>query len=85
MIIKKCVLEIGQSGIMEKGHASPYGGQFVGDKIAQKTIIQSVFYWPTLFKDYFEWVKHCDTCQRMSEMKCPCKEFRWYIFFMYGG
>ena len=27
-----------------------HGGHFVGDKIAQK-ILQSGFYWPTLFRD----------------------------------
>ena len=31
MIIRICVLEIEQGGIMEKCHASPYGGHFAGD------------------------------------------------------
>ena len=52
---------------MEKCHASPYGGHFAGDKTAQK-IFQSGFYCPTLFKDCFEWVKHCDACQRMGNL-----------------
>ena len=29
MIIRKCVPEIEQGGIVEKCHASPYGGHFV--------------------------------------------------------
>ena len=52
MIIRRCVLEIEQGCIMEKCHSSPYGGHFVGDITTQK-IIFSCFYWPTLFKDYF--------------------------------
>ena len=52
---------------MKKCQASPYGGHFAGDKTAQK-ILQSGFYWPTLFKDYFEWVKHCDNFQRMANI-----------------
>ena len=44
-----------------------YGGHFVGDKTAKK-ILQSGFYWPTLFKDCFEWVNHCDNCQRMGNI-----------------
>ena len=32
MIIRRCVLETEQGGIMEKCHASPYGGHFEGDK-----------------------------------------------------
>ena len=67
MIIRKCVPETEQSGIMEKCHASPYGGHFAGDKTTQK-ILQSGFYWPTLFRDCFEWVKHCVSCQRMGKL-----------------
>ena len=32
MIIRRCVPEIEQGGIMEKCYASPYGGHFAGDK-----------------------------------------------------
>ena len=67
MIIRRCVPETKQCGIMGKCHASPYRGHFAGDKIAHK-IFQSGFYWPTLFKDCFEWVKHCDACQIMGNI-----------------
>ena len=67
MIIRRYTPETEQGGIMEKCHASPYGGHFAGDKTAQK-ILQSGFYWPTLFKDCFELVKHCDACQRMGNL-----------------
>ena len=30
--------------------------------------LQYGFCWPTLFNDYFEWVKHCDKCQRMGNI-----------------
>ena len=67
MIIRRCVPETEQCGIKEKCHASPYGGHFAGDKTSQR-ILQSGFYWPTLFKDCFEWVKHCDACQRRGNI-----------------
>ena len=67
MIIRICVPETEQGGIMEKCHASPYGGHFAEDKSPQK-ILQSGFYWPTLFKDCFEWVKDCDAYQRMGNL-----------------
>ena len=60
-IIRKCVLEDEQGGIFDKCHASPYGGHFAGERTAHK-IIQSGFYWPTLFRGYAEWHKHCDRC-----------------------
>ena len=52
---------------MEKCHASPYGGHFVEDRTTQK-ILYIGFYWPTLFKDCFEWVNHCDNFQRMGNI-----------------
>ena len=67
MIIRRCVPESEQDKILQECHASPYGGHFAGDKTAHK-ILQSGFYWPTIFKDYFEWVKLCDQCQRMGNI-----------------
>ena len=61
------MLEDEQGGIIDKCHASPYGGHFAGDKIVQK-ILQSGSYWPTLFRDYSKWVKHIDRCQRMGNI-----------------
>ena len=67
MIIRRCVPEIEQGEIIDKCHASSYGGHFVGDRTAHK-ILQLDFYWPTLFKDYFKWVKCYDKCQRMGNI-----------------
>ena len=67
MIIRRCVQETEQGGIMEKCHASPYGGHFAKDKTTQK-ILQIGFHWPTLFKDCLEWVKQCDACRRMGNI-----------------
>ena len=38
MIIRKCVPETEQGGIVEKCQASPYEGHFAGDKIAHKIL-----------------------------------------------
>ena len=38
MIIKRCVPETEQGEMIDKCHASPYGGHFVGDGIAQKIL-----------------------------------------------
>ena len=67
LIIKRCVPEGEKSKILQECHASPYGGHFAGDKTAHK-ILQSRFYWPTIFKDCFEWVKLCDQCQIMGNI-----------------
>ena len=67
LIIRRCVPEGEQSKILKECHSSPYGRHFAGDKTAHK-ILQSGFYWPTIFKDCFEWVKLCDQCQRMGNI-----------------
>ena len=67
LIIRRCVSEGEQSKILKECHSSPYRGHFTGDKTAHK-ILQSGFYWPTIFKDCFEWVKLCDQCQRMGNI-----------------
>ena len=51
--------------ILNKCHASQYGGHFVGDR-TDKKILQFGFYWLTLFRDNSKWVRHCDKCQRMG-------------------
>ena len=67
MIIRRCVPESEQGKILQECHASPYGGHFAGDKTAH-SILQSCFYWPTIFKDFFKLVKLCDQCQRMGNI-----------------
>ena len=67
MIIRRCELESEQGKILQECHASPYRGHFAGDKTTYK-ILQSGFYWPTIFKDCFQWMKPYDQCQRMGNI-----------------
>ena len=67
MIIRRCVPENEQNKIMNECHASPYGGHFSGERTAHK-ILQSGFYWPTIFRDCAEWVKLCDRCQKIGNI-----------------
>ena len=48
-------------------HGSCYGGHFGGDRTAAK-VLQSGFFWPTLFKDAKELVKSCNECQRFGNL-----------------
>ena len=67
MIIRRCVPESEQGKILNECHASPYGGHFSGERTALK-ILQSGFYWPTIFKDCAKWVKLCDRCQKIGNI-----------------
>ena len=67
MIIRRCVPENEQDKILNECHASPYGGHFSGERTDHK-ILQSGFYWPTIFRDCAEWVKLCDRCQKIGNI-----------------
>ncbi|KAK8576728.1 hypothetical protein V6N13_015161 [Hibiscus sabdariffa] len=62
-----CVPEEEQKDIMYHYHAASCGGHFGGNRTAVK-ILQSCFYWPTLFKDAHAFAKACDRCQRTGNI-----------------
>ena len=53
--------------IMHHCHAREVRGHFGATKLAVK-VLQSGFYWPTLFKNAYAHVKACDACQRMGNI-----------------
>ena len=68
LIIRRCVPKIEQDKIFDECHAFPYRGHYAGDRATHR-ILQLGFYWPTIFRDCFEWVKHCDKCQIMGNIR----------------
>ncbi|KAL4388732.1 hypothetical protein GQ457_09G016560 [Hibiscus cannabinus] len=66
-VLRRCAPEEEQKDIMYHCHAAACGGHFGGNRTADK-ILQSGFYWPTLFKDIHAFVKACDRCQRMGNI-----------------
>nr|GEY12395.1 reverse transcriptase domain-containing protein [Tanacetum cinerariifolium] len=48
-------------------HSGPTGGHY-GANYTAKKVFDSGFYWPTIYKDAFELVKNCDSCQRQRKM-----------------
>ncbi|WJZ87618.1 hypothetical protein VitviT2T_006987 [Vitis vinifera] len=66
-IIRKCVPEQEQSRILSHCHDSACGGHFASQKTAMK-VIQSGFWWPSLFKDAHSMCKGCDRCQRLGKL-----------------
>ncbi|KAL4386422.1 hypothetical protein GQ457_09G016820 [Hibiscus cannabinus] len=66
-VLRRCAPEEEQKGIMYHFHAAACGGHFGGNRTAAK-ILQSGFYWPTLFRDAHTFVKACDRCQRTGNI-----------------
>nr|GEY50957.1 reverse transcriptase domain-containing protein [Tanacetum cinerariifolium]GEY50974.1 reverse transcriptase domain-containing protein [Tanacetum cinerariifolium] len=53
--------------ILEACHSGPTEGHYEANYTAKK-VFDSGFYWPTIYKDAFELVKHCDSCQRQGKI-----------------
>ena len=61
------VPEYEQKDVLRKCHDSPYGGHHVGDRTVHK-VLQSGFYWTTLFKDARNFILSCDKYQRVGSI-----------------
>jgi len=66
-IIRRCVMEHEVEEILQHCHTLQAGGHHGPDRTAAK-VLQSGFYWPTLFKDARTFVSKCDQCQRTGNI-----------------
>nr|GEZ77759.1 reverse transcriptase domain-containing protein [Tanacetum cinerariifolium] len=91
-IIRRCVAGQEAIDILNACHIGPIGGHY-GASYTAKKVFDSGFYWPSIYKDAFELVKRCDSCQRQGKVsqsdEMPqnfiqiCEIFDvWGIYFM---
>ena len=66
-VIRRCVPEDEMHSILNHCHTLSCGGLFSGQRTVAK-VLQSGFYWPSLFKDAHQFVSTCDKCQRMGNI-----------------
>nr|GEU52687.1 reverse transcriptase domain-containing protein [Tanacetum cinerariifolium] len=66
-IIRRCVAGKEAIDILNACHSGPTEGHY-GANYTAKKVFDSVFYWPTIYKDAFELVKRCDSCQRQGKI-----------------
>nr|GEY26384.1 reverse transcriptase domain-containing protein [Tanacetum cinerariifolium] len=62
LIMNKSIVYIDHSALN-----GPTGGHY-GANYTAKTVFDSSFYWPTIYKDAFELVKHYGSCQRQGKI-----------------
>nr|GFA47204.1 reverse transcriptase domain-containing protein [Tanacetum cinerariifolium] len=53
--------------IIKACHNGPTGGHY-GASYTAKKVFDLGFYWTSIYKDAFELVKHCDSCQRQGKV-----------------
>ncbi|XP_074318579.1 uncharacterized protein LOC141655395 [Silene latifolia] len=63
----RCVPQWDVKGVLEGYHSSPYGGHHGPYKTVSK-VLQSGFYWPSMFQDAKNFVMACDACQRTGSI-----------------
>ncbi|RVW82528.1 Transposon Ty3-I Gag-Pol polyprotein [Vitis vinifera] len=66
-IMRRCVPEDEQQDILRMCHEGACGGHFASRKTSAK-ILQSGFYWPTMFKDCNTHCKSCPQCQQLGKI-----------------
>ncbi|GJS58589.1 reverse transcriptase domain-containing protein [Tanacetum coccineum] len=66
-IIRRCVDGKEALEILEACHSGPTGGHY-GANFTAKKVFDAGFYWPTIYKDAYEFVKTCDACQRQGKI-----------------
>ena len=66
-ILRRCIPESEVNSILWHCHSSPCGGHYRSERTAQK-VLQSGFFWPTVYKDSKAYVTHCDQCQRIGNI-----------------
>ncbi|KAI3749744.1 hypothetical protein L2E82_20360 [Cichorium intybus] len=64
-VIRRCVPNNEQTDILRHCHSYACGGHFSAKKTGHR-VLQSGFFWPSLFKDAYTYVKACDRCQKMG-------------------
>ncbi|KAG9453132.1 hypothetical protein H6P81_006036 [Aristolochia fimbriata] len=91
-VIRRCVKEEEATLILSHCHDKEVGGHHNANRIAAK-VLQSGFFWPTLFRDAKRYVQSCDRCQRTCNisrrnemplnniLECECFDV-WGIDFM---
>nr|GEX47610.1 reverse transcriptase domain-containing protein [Tanacetum cinerariifolium] len=66
-VIRRCVAGQKAVDILTACHSGPTRGHYEANYTAKK-VFDAGFYWPTIYKDAFELVKHCDSCQRQGKI-----------------
>jgi len=66
-MFRRCIPDHEVGSVLSFCHDQPCGGHFSGRKTAAK-VLQCGFYWPTLFRDAFEYCKSCPRCQQLGKI-----------------
>jgi len=68
-VVRRCVLESEIHSILTFCHSYACDGHF-GDRRTAAKVLQSGFFWPTLFRDAHRFCLACEHCQCTGSLSC---------------
>ncbi|KAL3687533.1 hypothetical protein R1sor_013842 [Riccia sorocarpa] len=72
-ILRLCLEDFETRRVIESLHTEAAGGHYALKNTVKK-IMDAGYWWPTMFKDSYEYIKACDPCQRMGK---PTATTQW--------
>ncbi|KAL9346349.1 hypothetical protein Peur_061202 [Populus x canadensis] len=66
-VVRRCVPQDEFHSILTFCHSHSCGGHFGAKRTAHK-VLESGFYWPSIFKDAYHFCKSCEKCQRTGNI-----------------
>lgn len=66
-VIRRCIPEVEMMSILEAYHSLSVSGHHSSIQIAHK-ILQCGFYWPSIYKDAYDFAKAFDQCQHQGNI-----------------
>ncbi|GKE59048.1 reverse transcriptase domain-containing protein [Tanacetum coccineum] len=66
-MIRRCVYGQEAIDILTAYHNRPTGGHH-GANYTAKKVFDSIFFWPTIYRDAYDLVTWCDACQRQRKI-----------------
>nr|GEX83294.1 DNA-directed DNA polymerase [Tanacetum cinerariifolium] len=87
-VIRRCVYGKEALDILEACHNGPTMGHH-GANLTAKKVFDAGFFWPTIYKDAYEFVKNCCSCQRQGKfhnvMRCLKTQSKFVKSLTFGA
>ena len=61
-VLLRCLEKTEAEKVLQELHDGPAGGHYAGEATAHK-ILRAGYYWPTLFKDSYNYIRKCQVYQ----------------------
>ncbi|RDX77623.1 Retrovirus-related Pol polyprotein, partial [Mucuna pruriens] len=61
-VIRRCILDVEITSVLQFCHATPGGGHYGSTRMARK-VLDCGFYWPTIFREAYQFVSTYENCQ----------------------